>query len=111
MFKRADQLNGLDAWMCLIRHINRGRSLWLDSLWREMKKLHLKAMKSLADVEHSVAEFENCIQECIMAAVMAPSAREVKDDMLAILPEKLQTDLLWHASDRSISFLSSETSL
>ena len=30
--------------------------------------------------------------------------REMKDDVLAILPEKLQTDFLWNASDLSMSF-------
>ena len=104
MFKRADQLNGLDAWRRLVRHIDQGRDLHRNALRREMKQMHLKPMKSLQDVEQGVAEFENVIAEYTLAGGTPPTEKEMKDDLLAILPEKLQTDLLWHATDHTMSF-------
>ena len=69
-----------------------------------MKQLHLKPMKSLADVEQGVAELENSFHECALAVGTVPTDRELKDDFLAILPENLQTDLFWNASGLSMSF-------
>ena len=51
-----------------------------------------------------MAEFENSFHEYALAGGTVPTDREMKDDLFAILPEKLQTDLLWKASDLSMSF-------
>ena len=39
MFKRAETLNGLDAWRRLIRHIDHGRSIRLESLRTEIRQI------------------------------------------------------------------------
>ena len=104
MFKRADRLNGLDAWRRLVRHIDHGRELRLDQLRREMKASQMKPLKSMQDIEHGVAEFENTIQEFVQAGGLAPSDKEMKDDLLNVLPEKLQSDLLWNSKDKDVTF-------
>ena len=108
MFKRADksvgEMNGIDAWRRLVRHIDHGLSLRLDDLRHEMKVMHLKPMKALADVEQGVAQFENSIHEFVQAGGVAPSDKEMKDDLLRMLPEKMQLDLLWQASKVEVGF-------
>ena len=61
MFKRADRLNGLDAWRRLVRHIDHGRELRLDTLKGEMKTAQMKLMKGLQDIEPGVAQCEDAI--------------------------------------------------
>ena len=55
MFQRADEsigeMNGIDAWRRLIRHIDHGRDLRLDDLRHEMALMHLKPIMPLSDVE------------------------------------------------------------
>ena len=108
MFVRADreigEMNGIDAWRRLIRHIDHGLQLRLDDLRHEMKVMHLKPMKALADVEQGVAQFENSIYEFTQAGGVAPSDKEMKDDLLRMLPEKMQLDLLWQASKVEVGF-------
>ncbi len=104
MFKRSERLNGIDAWRRLIRHIDHGREIRLNELRRNMKANQLKPLKSLQEIEHGVAEFENTIQEYVLAGGIEPSDKEMKDDMLNVLPEKIQSDLLWHSKDKDISF-------
>ncbi len=104
MFKRSDRLNGLDAWRRLIRHIDHGREIRLNELRRSMKANQLRPLQSLQEIEHGVAEFENTIQEYVLAGGIGPSDKEMKDDMLHVLPEKIQSDLLWHSKDEGISF-------
>ncbi len=104
MFKRATRLNGIDAWRRLVRHIDHGRELRLNDLRREMKQRHLRPMKNLQEVEQGVAEYENAIHEYEKAGATAPTEKEMKDDLLAILPERMQADLLWNATDRNVSF-------
>ena len=104
MFKRADRLNGLDAWRRLVRHSDHGRELRLDALRREMKLMQMKPLKSLQEIERGVAYFENTIQEYVLAGGTPPTDKEMKDDMLSVLPEKLQADLLWFSKDKDIPF-------
>ena len=108
MFKRADrcvgEMNGIDAWRRLVRHIDHGRDIRLDDLRHEMKLMHLRTMKNLEDVEQGVAAFENSIYDFVQAGGPAPSDKEMKDDLLRLLPEKIQCDLLWNASNVEVSF-------
>ena len=104
IFRRAPQLNGLDAWRRLVRHIDHGRELRLASLKREMKAIQSKPIKTLADVELGVAEYENVIQAYVQGGGEQPSDKDMKDDLLNVLPEKLQADLLWHAKDSDTEF-------
>ncbi len=55
MFQRADEsigeMNGIDAWRRLIRHIDHGRDLRLDDLKHEMKLAHMRPIKTLPEIE------------------------------------------------------------
>ena len=80
MFKRADEcvgaMNGIDAWRRLVRHIDHGRALRPDDLRHEMKLIHLKPIKTLADIEQGVAAFENSVHEFAQAGgVPQPTQR------------------------------------
>ena len=66
--------------------------------------MHLKTMKNLEDVEQCVATFENSIYEYTQAGGIAPSDKEMKDDLLRLLPERIQSDLLWDAANIDVSF-------
>ena len=108
MFKRAGrdvgEMDGIDAWRRLIRHIDHGLPLRLDDLRHEMKVMHLKPMKALADVEQGVAQSENSIDESIQAGGAAPSDKETKDDLLRMLSGTMQLDLRWRASKVEVGF-------
>ncbi len=99
MFLGADMLNGLDAWRILVRYINHGKGIRLETLRREVKVLHLKPITSLDKVEEGVAEFENVMNEYVKAGGTAPGNEEMKSDLLAVLPTDLREALLWKASD------------
>ena len=108
MFKRADksvgEMNGIDAWRRIVRHIDHGRDLRLKDLRHEMKLIHLRPIKTLPEVEQGVAAFENSIHEFVQAGGVAPSDKKMKDDLPRTLQGKMQLDLLWNASDRNVSF-------
>ena len=71
---------------------------------REMNMFHLKPTKALADVEQSVAAFENTIYEHVQSGGLQPSDSEMKDDLLRMLPEQMQLDLLWQKADANVGF-------
>ena len=63
IFKRADTLNGLDAWRRMTRYIDHGRDIRRETLRREVKMLHTRPIRSFEAVEMGVAEFENTMAE------------------------------------------------
>jgi len=99
MFRNADTLNGLDAWRRLSRFVNHGKAIRLETLRREVKTLHLKPITSLSKVEEGVAEWENTLNEYVLAGGTPTSDAEKKSDLLAVLPHELQADLLWRSTD------------
>ena len=104
MFRRATRLHGYDAWRRLIRHVDQGREIRLSELRRNMKFVQMKPIKNLSEVEQGVAEFENKIQEFVTAGGDGPSEEHMKDDLMQMLPEKIQSDLMYHSKHKSISF-------
>ncbi len=104
IFKRAETLNGLDAWRRVTRHIDHGRSIRLEALRREVKTMHLRPMRNLDGVEEGIAEFENLLKECGDAGGTPFGEEEKKADLLAILPSEIKEHLLWHATDISKDF-------
>ena len=104
MFKRAEVLNGLDAWRIISRQIDHGRAIRLETLRREMKELHTKPIRSLECVEEGVAEFENVHTEYERAGGLIPNDSELKSDLLRILPREIRELLLWHSSNIGVSF-------
>ncbi len=99
LFKRAEMLNGLDAWRRMVRHIDHGRPIQLESLRREVKTLHLKPIKDLEHIEEGIAEFENTILKYTQAGGTPFQDQELKSDLLAILPAKIRENLLWQSQD------------
>ncbi len=99
MFKRAESLNGLDAWRRMARYIDHGRAIRLETLRREVKTLHLNPIKNLESVEEGIANFENTIHEYEQAGGTPFQDLELKSDLLAILPSDLRENLLWQATD------------
>ena len=108
MFKRADDcvgsMNGIDAWGRPVRHVDHGTALRLDDLRHEMKLIHLKPIKTIAEVEQGVAAFENSVHEFTQAGGVPPSDDEMKNDLLRMLPERMQLDLMWQSADKDKSF-------
>ena len=43
-------LNGLDAWRRVVRHIDHGREIHLETLRREMKSMHNRANRDIHGV-------------------------------------------------------------
>ena len=99
LFKRADILNGLDAWRRIVRQIDQGREIKLDGLRQEVKTLHMKPIKGVENVEEGIAAFENTILAYTQAGGTPLQDRELKSDLLAILPSEIREPLLWHATD------------
>ena len=100
MFKRADPLNGIDAWRKMVRYIDHGRSIRCETLRAELRTIHLRPIKNLESLNVGIAEFENKHQEYVEAGgtdVRGPE--EKKADLLAVLPEQLRENLLWRATD------------
>ena len=88
MFRRADRLHGFDAWRRLVRDVDQGREIRLSDLRHNMKQVQSRNIRSLAEVEQGVAEYENRIQEFVNAGGDAPCEAHMKDDMLRILLRK-----------------------
>ena len=57
-FKRADQLNGLDAWRRAVRMMDSGIDIRLEELRREIRVIHLKPIKDVESTHMGIAEFE-----------------------------------------------------
>ena len=74
-------------------------------LRHEMELIHLRPIKTLGDIEQGVASFENPVYEFTQAGGVPPSDKEMKGDLLRLLPGKIQLDLLWQASDAWKSFI------
>jgi len=104
MFRRAEWLNGIDAWRRVVRQIDHGRAIRLETLRREVKELHTKPIRSLEAVEEGVASFENTMQEFVKAGGPEPPESELKSDLLRILPKELRELLIWHSTDINVSF-------
>ena len=54
MFKRAGWNNRVDAWRRLVRQVDHGRSIWLETLRREIHEIHTRPIKTLEAVEEAL---------------------------------------------------------
>ena len=106
MSGNAPRCNGLDAWRRAVRQIDGGLGLRLEELRREIRVIHMKPMKNLEAVHVGIAEFEEKMREFEEAGGDAPSEHNLKSDLLAILPDKLSTDIviIRQATDRAVGF-------
>ena len=89
MFKRTDWLNGIDAWRRIVRQVDHGRAIRLETLRREVKELHMRPIKSLEAVEEGVNEFENTMAEYVKAGGPESPDSELKSDLVGILPKEI----------------------
>jgi hypothetical protein len=99
VFKRAEELNGFDAWRRVCRYIDHGRGIRLEALRAEVRSIHLHPMKNLEAVALGIAQFENKLSEYEDAGGKRPDDHERKADLLAILPQELRENLLGRAAD------------
>ena len=67
IFKRADTLNGIDAWRRMTRYIDHCLEIRRETLRRDVKMLHTKPMRNLESVEMGVAASENTMAEYVRA--------------------------------------------
>ena len=104
MFRRADCLNGIDAWRPLVRQVDHGRGIRLEMLRREVQELHTRPIKSLEAIEEGVAVFENTMTEYARAGGRESTDAELKSDLLRILCWEIREMLLWHSTDVGVSF-------
>ena len=96
-FKRVPMLNGLDAWRRVIRVIEDTLPMKFDQLRRAVQMIHVKPIKDLEGIPNGIAEFETTLEEYEAAGGEATSDRIKKSDLLAILPTRIQADLLWNS--------------
>ena len=66
VFEAAGQNCGIDAWRRLVRQIDHGRNIRLESLRGEVRLLHTMTIKDLDGIEAGVAQFEKILYEKIM---------------------------------------------
>ena len=104
MFRRAECLNGIDAWRRLVRQVDHGRGIRLEMLRLEVQELHARPIKSLEAIEEGVAVFENTMTEYARAGGRESMDAELKSDLLGILHREIQEMLLWHSTDVGVSF-------
>ena len=55
VFEAADQNCGIDAWRRLVRQIDHGRNIRLESLRNEVRLLHTRSIKDLEGIESGIA--------------------------------------------------------
>ncbi len=99
MFKQAKTLHGIDAWRRVVRFIDHGRSIRLETLRNEVRLLHTRQIRNLEGVAIGLAEFENKLQEFTDLGGPAPEDADKKSDLLAILPQEMKELMIWRATD------------
>ena len=87
MFKRADWNNGVDAWRRIVRQVDHGRSIRIETLRREVQEIHTRPIKTLEAVEEGVAQLENLKQEYVKAGGPESFEADPKSGLLRILPK------------------------
>ena len=104
MFKRADWNNGVEGRRRLVRQIDHGKAIRLETLRRQVQELHTRPINGLDEVAESVAKFESIMADCVRAGgVQAPDV-QLKADLLHILPSEMRELFIWHSIDMDISF-------
>ena len=96
---------GLDAWRRVVRFIDHGRDIRLETLRNEVRTIRSRYLiKSLEEVVVGIAKFENEIQEFVDAGGKRPEYQEMKSDLNAILPSRLSENLLFKQTDVSMTY-------
>ena len=104
VFKRAEHLNGIEAWRRMVRQIDRGLPTQYETRRRELKAVVNRPIKSLEQVEEGIAAFENAHRAYQLVGGPAAPESEMKYDLLAVLPKEIREPLIWHSSEVQVSF-------
>jgi hypothetical protein len=105
MFKKSDKMMGVDAWRRLVRFIDHGRDIRLETLRNEVRMIRGRyVIKSLEEVVVGIAKSESKIQEFVDAGGKRPDDQEMKSDLSAILPPKVSGNLLFKQTDVKMSY-------
>ena len=104
MFKRADWNNDVEGWRRLVRQIDHGKAIRLETLRRQVQELHTRPIKSFNDVAEGVAKFENVMADYVRAGGVQALDVQMKANLLRILPREMRELLIWHSTDMDISF-------
>ena len=104
IFKRAEELNGLDAWLKLARFIDHGREIRLEQLRGEVTAIKAKAITNLESIHIGITHFENKLQEYEDAGGPVTPDAEKKSDLLHVLPGDIRELLCWRAGDFNIDY-------
>ena len=75
-----------------------------EQLRRAVQMIHVKPIKDLEGIPDGIAEFETTLEQYEAAGGETSSDRIRKSDLLAILPSKLQSDLLWNSTNPRESY-------
>ena len=75
-----------------------------EQLRRAAQMVHLKVTKGLDGIPNGIAEFETTLEDFEAVGGDRSSDQARNSDLLAILPGKLQTDLLWNSTNPEWSY-------
>jgi hypothetical protein len=103
-FKRSVMLNGIDAWRRVVRIIEDTLPMRFEQLRRAAQMIHLKLIKDFESIPNGIAEFETTLEDYESVGGVRSSDQIRKSDLLAILPTKLQSDLLWNSTNPSEAY-------
>ena len=102
LYELASELNGLEAWRLITRHVQKGKSIQLGTLRRAVR--NPESIRKLEDVSNGITKFETTLNEYKLAGGSAPSDDDLKSDLLDTLPQEIREQLLWHSTNPEISF-------
>ena len=91
-------LNGLDAWRRVIRIIEDTLPMRFEQLRRAAQRVHLNVIKELDGILDGIAAFETTLEEYEAVGGVRTDDQTRKSDLLAVLPGRLQSDLLWKST-------------
>ena len=66
MFRRADVLNGIDAWCIMVRQMDHERTIRLEIPRREVRETHTKPIESLEPMEDGQHLRTGCRSSCVL---------------------------------------------
>ena len=75
-----------------------------EQLRRAAQRVHLNHIKDLDGIPDGIAHFETTLEDYEAVGGERATDQVRKSDLLAILPGKLQTDLLWHSTDVKLTY-------
>ena len=93
----AGELNGLESWRRIVKHIYRGKEMRIATLRKLVR--NPPSIGKLEEVEAGITRYENIIREYQEAGGAAANDQELKSDLLEALPQELRENLLWKSTE------------